>query len=219
MRIKGIFVDLDGTLVDSLKVYNKVVKESFERFGYNLPEENFDSRGASPDEIAKEIMRKYNMNIDYSEFVKARNEIFLNHLNEIKLFDGAKELLILSKEKNLKIGIVTSNIRFFVENILKNIGIYEFFDVIITSEDVKNPKPDPEGYLLGINKMKIQPLEAIAIEDSLYGVLAAKMAGINVIAVLTGVNKRNEFKKFGVYRICKNLKEVKRVLEEELKEQ
>jgi HAD superfamily hydrolase (TIGR01509 family) len=63
-------------------------------------------------------------------------------------------------------------------------GIFDFLDVLITNEDVMNPKPNPEGYLLGMSKLGITPSETVVIEDGVHGIVAAKAAGANVVEVL-----------------------------------
>ena len=68
---------------------------------------------------------------------------------------------------------------------LQYAGIIDFLDVLVTNEDVANPKPDPEGYLLAMTKLGITPSETVVIEDGMHGIVAAKAAGANVVAVST----------------------------------
>ena len=113
-------------------------------------------------------------------------------------------------------GLVTASQREVTNMILENLKVKDIFDVIVTSDDVEKSKPNPDPYILAMRRLNLSPYEVFAIEDSIYGILSAKRAGINVIAVLTGVNRRSEIKMLNPYKICKNLKEVKKVLEEEL---
>ncbi|MEM0333467.1 MAG: HAD family phosphatase [Candidatus Aenigmatarchaeota archaeon] len=219
-NIKGVFVDLDGTLVNSLPVYAETYLLLFEKLKISVKENIVKNSGESPEELAKKIYEKYikDFGISYEEFIKMKNEILEKNIDKIKFNIGAKELLFFLKERNYKLGIVTSSNKSITEKILKNLGLENFFDVIITSDDVKNTKPDPEPYILATKKICLLPGECIAIEDSVYGVISAKLAGINVIAVLTGASSKQELKNLGVYKIFKNLKEVYKFFEENLME-
>ncbi|MEM0379382.1 MAG: HAD family phosphatase [Candidatus Aenigmatarchaeota archaeon] len=219
-NIKGVFIDLDGTLINSLPVYAETYRILFEKLNIKTDENFIKNNGESPEELAKKIYEKYlkNYGITYENFFKMRNEILEKNIDKIKFNLGSKELLFFLKEKNYKIGIVTSSNRDFTEKVLKNLGLENFFDIIITSDDVKNTKPDPEPYILAVKKLNLLAGECLAIEDSIYGVISAKSAGLNVIAVLTGVGNKQEFRNLGIYKIFKNLKEVYKFFEENLVE-
>jgi len=217
-RIKGVLIDLDGTLVDSLKIYEKTYQLLFKEFGIEVSQDFYKNFGENPLEIARRIYESYKdkLNISFEEFLSRRERILNGLISEIKFTPGAKEFLSYIKDKGFKVGLVTSSFRNFTENLLDNLGLKGFFDVVITADDTKKHKPDPEPYLLALNKLGLLPDECIAIEDSIYGIISAKTAGINVIAVLTGANTRKEIKGLGVYKIFKNLKDVLKFFKENL---
>ncbi|RIB35494.1 MAG: hypothetical protein BXU00_00040 [Candidatus Nanoclepta minutus] len=217
-RLKGVFIDLDGTLIDSLQVYRKAYEELFKKFGIVPDDRFYKNFGEGPVELANKIYSAYKdkLNISFEEFLKVRESILDSLISEIKFTPGAKEFLIYLKDKGFKIGIVTSSSRSFTEKVLDNLGLKGFFDVVITSDDVKNLKPDPEPYILALNRLKLLPDECLAIEDSIYGIISAKNAGINVIAVLTGANTKKEIKNLGVYKIMKNLKDLLKFFKDNL---
>jgi len=217
-RIKGVLIDLDGTLIDSLKIYEKAYQILFKNFGIEVNQDFFKNSGESPIELARRIYESYKdkLNISFEEFISLREKILNDLIPEIKFTPGAKEFLDYVKDKNFKVGLVTSSFRNFTENLLNNLGLNGFFDIVITSDDTKKPKPDPEPYLMALNKLNLLPDECIAIEDSIYGIISAKSAGINVIAVLTGANTRKEIRGLGVYKIFKNLKDVLNFFKENL---
>ena len=70
-------------------------------------------------------------------------------------------------------------------HVLKSLGIEELLDEVLTREDVQNPKPDPEIYLLAAQKLDVQPQDCLVLEDSPSGVRAGVAAGMNVIALAT----------------------------------
>ena len=69
------------------------------------------------------------------------------------------------------------------EFMLKYAGISDFLDVLITNEDVAQPKPSPEGYLLGMKSLNSRPAETVVVEDGMHGIAAANAAGARVIEV------------------------------------
>jgi len=217
-KIRGVLVDLDGTLVDSISIYEKAYILLLKEFGIDVDINLYKNSGEGPLEIARRIYERYKdkLNISFDDFIARREKILRDLISEIKFTPGAKEFLSYVKDKGFKVGLVTSSFKDFTESLLENLGLKGFFDVVITADDVKRSKPDPEPYLLALNKLNLLPDECIAIEDSIYGVISAKTAGINVIAVLTGVNTRRELKGLGVYKIFKNLKEVLKFFKENL---
>jgi beta-phosphoglucomutase len=95
------------------------------------------------------------------------------------------ELLHVAKEATCKTALVTMSRRSEVLHVLNSIGIERLLDLIITAEDIRRGKPDPEGYILAANKLQVEPHECLVLEDSVNGVLAAQAAGMNVIAIAT----------------------------------
>lgn len=212
--IRAAFIDFDGTLVDTINVYKEVNKIAFkEKFNIEVKDEDFLDFGSDPKDMIERIFIKYNIETNLGEFLRYRDSLFLNNIDKIKMHKGAKELILFLKENKIKIGIVTSSSKEIVNKILTNIGILNLFDIIVAREDVKNTKPDPEGYIKAYKSLNILPHECFAIEDSVYGVLAAKRAGIKVFAVLTGSNNRNQLKNMGAEKIFKDLKEAKKYIE------
>ena len=207
-NLKGVIIDLDGTLIDSLKIYDEAHKRIFEKYGIKV-DNVLDNFGSSPKEIILSVVNRNKLNIDPNVLQKEVEDLIINeYLDKIKFNVGAKQLLNYFKEKKYKLGIVTSNSKRISIEILKHMNILNLFDVIITGDDVKEPKPDPEGYIKAIKMLNLLPTEILAIEDSIYGIIAAKRAGVNVIGVASGVNKKRELLSAGASMVFKNLKEL-----------
>ncbi|EOD42492.1 HAD superfamily hydrolase [Candidatus Nanobsidianus stetteri] len=214
-NLKGVAIDLDGTLVNSLKVYDEVHKKILEKYNIKL-DGSLDNFGMSPEEIIYDIVNRYNLSIPIDDLKKEFENMILNeYIEKIKFNPGAKQILNYFKDKKYKMAIFTSNTRRLTIEILKHLHIDNLFDIIITSDDVKQTKPDPEGYIKIIKGFSVLPNEILAIEDSIYGVIAAKRAGINVIGVASGVNKKRELISAGATMAFKNLKELYNYLIEE----
>lgn len=80
-------------------------------------------------------------------------------------------------------GIASNSDKKFVLNIIQNTNLLDYFKSVLTINDIKEPKPSPEIYLLSAKKMGLKPQECVVIEDSIYGIEAAKRAKMKCIAV------------------------------------
>jgi HAD superfamily hydrolase (TIGR01549 family) len=194
LTVDAVVFDLDGTLIDSLDVYCKILNSAFERVG--LP-------AASRKNILRAI-RDGGFVWDFvlPEQMKSQKEVLIRKVRriideiyprmfrkEIKMIEGADEILKRIAARGMKIGLVTSTPRTFLEDKLyplKLAGIEDMFEVIITTDDTQKKKPaaDPLiecGKRLGVNRDKIA-----YIGDTRIDMKAGRAAGMKTIGVLTG---------------------------------
>ena len=94
-------------------------------------------------------------------------------------------LLRVARDSACRTALATMSYRKEALHVLRSLDIEESLDVVLTREDVENPKPDPEIYLLAAQKLEVQPQDCLVLEDSPNGVRAGVAAGMNVIAVAT----------------------------------
>ena len=103
--------------------------------------------------------------------------------SKVKLKPLVFDLLRILRSEGLALGIATSNSRILTEAVLASNGVLNLFEVILTGEDIKTGKPDPEIYLTAADRLDVIPDECIVFEDVLMGVRAGKNAGMSVCAV------------------------------------
>ena len=108
---------------------------------------------------------------------------FYEYNHNIRLKDGVNEFLIKMKSNGIKIAIATSCLLKLCEAVLKNNGIFDLFDIIVTSDDVTNNKSYPDIYLAATEKIGVSPSDCVIFEDALYAVIGARLAGMRVIGV------------------------------------
>lgn len=181
-----IMVDLDGTLLDTRKVNYLAYKDAVNKYGYDL----------EYDYYCKECNGKY-----YMEFLpqittndkgiledihKIKKEKYKSYLSEATINSNLVELLIKLKD-TCKIALVTTASKQNTYDILKRFNIFELFDLIITHEDIINPKPNPECYLNAVKHYGYDKKDCIIFEDSKIGIEAAQKAGIQYF-IVTGFN-------------------------------
>jgi HAD superfamily hydrolase (TIGR01509 family) len=171
----ALLFDLDGTLVNTEKFDGKLLKKilnsnglkSDEEFrGYSL--EDYISKITSDKKLQKKIKKEF---ISEYELILKNIQIEINNelLRYLKL--GLSPLVAL----------VTANNKQLTRRILNKTGLSEYFEVIITCEDVKNQKPEPDAYLKALKELNVSPENCIVFEDSELGIKSAKAAGIKNI--------------------------------------
>jgi hypothetical protein len=100
-------------------------------------------------------------------------------------YPNVQHQILLSRLKviGLKLGLYTNSIRQTTEYMLRHAQIDKYLDSIVTNQDVMNPKPAPDGYLLSAKNLGLLPSEILVIEDGEYGILAARDAGCHILEV------------------------------------
>ena len=201
---KYFIFDLDGTLIDSMGMWNLVdQKVLFDNFGVEVNQEDikifrdavlYDAQNIGGDIYNlyyESLINFFNLGISSDEFKKLRYDLS----NKISIYgldykSGADKFLNLLKQMGKKIGVATTTTKkqyeiYGTKNIqmIQKAPLKKLVDAVVLCEDVQRKKPDPEAYLLVMNKLGAKPEECIVFEDSLNGILAAKNAGIEVCAV------------------------------------
>ncbi|MBU0533259.1 MAG: HAD family phosphatase [Candidatus Omnitrophica bacterium] len=190
MSIKGIIFDVDGVIFDSEKLHAEAWKRVFEKRNVFLVDDK-SGVGCSDREFLKELKEKRAIpeNLNICEIQNEKLAVLIELANKkVELFPEVKELLI-SLKKNYILGVASNSDKNFIFNIIQNTNLLHFFESILTINDIKEPKPSPEIYLLSAQKMELKPQECVVIEDSTVGIEAAKRAGMKCIAIAHTLSK------------------------------
>ena len=210
-KIKAVLFDMDGVIFDTERDYLKEWEVIFKKYGYKMKKEIYISVMGRGRKKVKEIFKEKfgeDLPIDkmYIEKDKMLKEAVEN--NKVPLKEGALELLEFLKENGYKIALATSAKRERVKIQVRHAKIENIFDAIVCSEDITNPKPDPEIFLKAAEKVCVNPENCIVIEDSEAGIKAAfnaKMMGFHV----EDLKKADESILKYSYKNFKNLIEIK----------
>lgn len=188
---KAVIFDLDGTLVDSMWIWEQIDIDFLKDRGHALPKElQKEIEGMSFSETALYFKTKFNLDEEVETIKRVWIDMATNFYGgKIKLKKGIQELLDLLKEKNIKMGIGTSNSRELAEEVLKQNGVLDYFEVLVTSCDVKKGKPEPDVFLKAAELMQMDPSACLVFEDTHAGVLAGKAAGMDVIAIYDALSE------------------------------
>lgn len=179
--VKGVIFDFDGVIIDTERRKFSDLSEILKKRNLSIEESNLISfLGKKTSFFLKEKF-EFMKDKEIMEIKRERDKLKMTALNKYKPIRGTRELLEFLKKKKLKLGICTGSEKKFVEALLKENSLLEFFDEIVTGEEFSSSKPSPECYLIAFRKMGLEPGETMIIEDSVSGVTAAKNAGAKKI--------------------------------------
>ncbi len=184
-NVKAVLFDLDGTLVDSMSMWKEIDVDYLNRFDIPVPETlQQDIEGLSMYQTAVYFKETFGIEDSLEDIQNTWNSMaYDKYTNEVPLKPYVREFLENLKIKGILCGIATSNSRFLTEAILKSHGIEEYFLTMVTGDEVKNGKPEPEVYLTASSKLSVSPKDCIVFEDLPVGIIAGKRAGMKVYAV------------------------------------
>ena len=190
MSIKKDFYlfDLDGTIIDSVNMHVKAFLEACDNLGIKKPENTEELFRKCVGMKFMEIVHNILKNYPETELIKLREErrkLLPKYIKEVKIIDPVYKKLLKLKQKGYPLALVTSSSRNFVELVNNNIfPIYKIFDVVVTSEDVSNGKPDPEPFLKAYYKLREKygdPNNVYVVGDTDYDKIGAEKAGFKFI--------------------------------------
>lgn len=196
-NINAVFFDMDGTIIDSMWMWEDIDKEFLGKRNLTLPRElKEDIEGMSFSETAVYFKNKFNLPEGLEEIKAIWNNMALDkYKNEVMLKPGVKEFLIKLKAKGYKLGIATSNSMELAKTCLDARGVTKYFDTIITGCDVGAGKPAPDIYLKSAELCNVSPENCLVFEDVLQGIAAGHNAGMKVCAVYDRYSEYTDDKK------------------------
>lgn len=183
--IKAVVFDFDGTILDTETVTYEAMNGIFRERGHELPLDRWAGAIGTLGgfDACAELSACTGEEIDRAWFDARFGELYGGMVHHVPLLPGVRDALEEAQALGLAVGLATSSYRAWIEPHLERLDLYRHFDVIHTADDVAKVKPDPALYRLAVRSLGIEPGEAVAIEDSLNGLRAAKAAGLRAIAV------------------------------------
>lgn len=183
--VKLYCVDFDGTLVDSFSLYFDVYKEIAKQASFAPSMEEFISLwGTSLDKVIDTLQQYHRIDISYKSLIKMYNQEVADRYIKLNVFDEAISFLEEAKESGIRLALVSSTYRKWIDVFLKKKKLDHLFDYIVDPSVCKNKKPHPEPYQHALLYAQVLPQDALAFEDSLIGVRSAQAAGINTVFIV-----------------------------------
>ena len=192
-NIEGAVFDLDGTLLDSSWVWEKVDEKFLGDRGFQVPDDYVDE--ISPlgaERAAVYTIERFGLNEDKDDIVrewieKAKKE----YATEVVCKPYAKEFLEELHKLNIKMAVATSSDRELFMKTLEREGILKYFQKIVTVDEVERGKGYPDIYEEAARRIKVNPHKCLVFEDILAGVTGASLGEFNVVAVFDEKSKHN----------------------------
>ncbi|MDD6467123.1 MAG: HAD family phosphatase [Erysipelotrichaceae bacterium] len=211
--IKAVIFDMDGIIIDSEPCYIEHLIQIFAHFGITVTKDELISiAGGTRKHYNAAINPRIENIVSREEFDAYTNQYYLE--NPVPycqiVFPHLVEILEWIKSKGYRIALASSSYQYEIAQVLDETQLHEYFEFILSGDMFKEAKPNPDIYLTCIDKLGLSADECIAIEDSEYGISAAKGANLTCIA--------REDKRFGYNQtqadyLIQDLMDIKDILE------
>lgn len=189
--IRAVLFDFDGVLVNSMPFHVRAWRAACQGFGVEIPAEHVLMReGARCVEVARELAELHKLALTRQEtedLAKKKQEIY-REVVQLDLDEHVEPLLHSLANMGLRAGLVTGSPLKHVELLLPP-RIRSLFDVIVTADEVRIGKPDPECYLKAARYIEVLPDSCLVIENAPLGIRAACAAGMRVVALTTTLRR------------------------------
>ena len=207
---KLVLFDLDGVIVDTKQVHYEALNDAITQVDpkYIITEEEHIARYDGLKTLTKLNMLSEEKGLpytDHNQIYNSKQELTIKHFSKIPTSEKMRNIFKTLREDGYLVGCCTNCIRRTALVALSKVGVIEYLDVIITNDDVKNPKPHPEIYWKAMSMMSCLPEETLIIEDSPQGLLSATRSRADVIRV-------NNSSHVSLDKIYKRLKTKKKIM-------
>lgn len=198
MTLKAILFDFNGVIINDEPIHRELISQILleENLAPSVTEFQQICLGRSDRICLRELLLHRGRVISdqyLDKLIEKKAQRYrekLSQLNELPIYPDLLGFLKKVTEKGLKIGLVTGALRSEVDLVLKQGGIESYFSVIVTGDDIKTSKPQPDGYLLAVERfnrvdfnLQLHPSDCLVIEDSPAGIEAAKRARMQVVGI------------------------------------
>lgn len=204
----AVLFDIDGTLLDSNYLHALAWRRAFLDLGHNVPTAWIHRHiGQGSDLLLRELLPGAEEST-LAATKKSHSQHFDALKPELRAFDGAQELLAAVAQRGPRVVLASSASSGELPALLEALGGSEHIDVVTSSEDVSDAKPDPEIFHVAMARAGVSAGNAIAIGDTVWDIEAAHRAGIGCVGVLTGGISRAELADAGAVAVYRDAAEL-----------
>ena len=207
----ALIFDLDGLLLDTERVDRDAFKEACRDFGWQSPDMGIyaDCIGVTGPDVEAILRSGYGLEFPWEAVRKIWRQRYLDHMENkpAGVKPGAIELLTYAEEMEIPCGLATSTNSSLTDTKLSLSGLDSYFSVLVTDDDVRRGKPDPEPYVTAAKRLDVRPDRCWALEDSANGVRSALTAGCRVFQVPDLVVPTLELRQLG-HEVAESLHDV-----------
>ena len=210
MKYKAVIFDLDGLLIDSEPLWEKIGEEFLSKRGLVDTLPITETRGRGVREIIELWKEKIGLEGDRDELMQEYRELFYAKAkDQLELMIGAKDTAIKLYDSGITLAVASAgHQRNKIKEILEDKGLIKLFKVIVSSDDVKVGKPAPDTYLETAKQLTVDTENCLALEDSINGVLSGVRAGMDVYGINHDTEFMAELKRAGASKVYTSLLEI-----------
>ena len=182
---KAVIWDMDGVIADTAPYHLKAWQEVFRKRGVDFTEEDFiHSFGQRNDTIIRNDLGREVSQDEMDTIAKDKEESFRQRIRQnLKPLPGVIKLIKSLAKSGVKLALASSAPMENIQLLIGGLGISDYFQTIVTDQDVTEGKPNPQVFLLAAQRLGLEPKDCIVIEDAVAGVSAAKKAGMLCLAI------------------------------------
>ena len=184
---KALIFDLDGTLVNSMPAHFNAWCKALEDQGQPgvFPEDVFYAMGGRPTrDIVEVINGEQGLRLDADQVTSSKKRHYLKNLSLVELIPAVAKIAEENRGK-VPLAVASGSSREVVEKTLQVLGISDWFDEVVSSNEVPNGKPAPDVFFEAASRIGIAPEDCVVFEDARSGIIAARAAGMEVVVVPT----------------------------------
>ncbi len=185
----ALIFDMDGVITDTEPLHAEAERITCRQYGFEAPLSEWEKfRGKTAEDVFGHLIANFGggRDLSVSEMIAYKTKIYLG-LAEIGMpsVPGAVEFIKLARPRVDKIALATSSNSAIQRAVFDSLGLHRYFDAVTTGDDLNRGKPDPQAYLLSLQKIGLPASRCLVIEDSDNGVKAAVGAGCRVCGITT----------------------------------
>ena len=189
MKIKAVIFDMDGVLIEAKDWHYEALNRALKLFGYEINRfEHLTSYDGLPTSMKlKKLTLEKGLPVQLHSFINEMKQQYTVSMIQNLCRPRFNHEYALSKLKSegYKLAVGSNSIRMTIEIMMNYAKLTDYFNFMLSNQDVKNPKPDPEIYLTAITKMDLKPENCLIIEDNENGIKAATASGAHLLVVKT----------------------------------
>jgi beta-phosphoglucomutase len=181
--MKAVIFDMDGVIIDSISISDKLLGHTAKQFGVHLTEKQLhELHGISGQSFWKYLKHTYNLPESVEYYINKYDvEEEIRLYKDLKPISGIPQLIDDLRKHKIPLALATSASKYRMNKFLELFQMQKTFDAIICADDVSQAKPNPEIFLKAAAKLSINPTDCIVIEDAVNGYKAATQAGMKCI--------------------------------------
>jgi HAD superfamily hydrolase (TIGR01509 family) len=194
--LKAIIFDFDGLMIDTEAAVFQTWQEIYREYAQEIQLESWQAAVGtqeSPFDPRQELNNRVGRQLDWGKINIQQREREIDLVASMPLLPGVQAHLEFARQAGYRLGVASSSYHDWVDYHLAQRSLRDYFSTVKCADDVRLTKPDPELYLAALADLEVQPQEAIALEDSPAGALAASRAGLFTIVIPNEITRTMEF--------------------------